>query len=81
MIKLVKLQINLQTSNIPFLSKMLEKVVYKQLYNYLSLHILYDVHQSGTETALIKLILTVQLIYDATWFHHTEAQSILPFVC
>ena len=48
-------------SNLPFLSKILEKVVAKRLESHLSIHRLHDNHQSAyrtghsTETALLKV--------------------------
>ncbi len=58
-------------SKLPFLSKILEKVVFTQLYSFLNLHGLHEVFQSGfkslhrTETALLKVFNDVLLATDS----------------
>ena len=57
-------------SNLPFLWKILEKVVHQQLYRYLSNHNLFDVYQSGfrvnhsTKIALIRVVNDVKISTD-----------------
>lgn len=58
-------------SNLPFISKILEKVVSNQLHSYLNLHSIYEKFQSGfralhsTESALLKVFDDIYLTTDA----------------
>lgn len=58
-------------SNLPFISKILEKVVFKQLYSYLQSNSLLPISQSGfrlghsTESSLLKLYNDIILSFDS----------------